>query len=33
LAKPFRMAELHRRIDETIGRNEPDDRHSAGKHS
>jgi DNA-binding response OmpR family regulator len=33
LPKPFKIAELHRRIDELIGRNEPDERHPGGKHS
>jgi DNA-binding response OmpR family regulator len=33
MPKPFKISELHRRIDELIGRNEPSERHQGGKHS
>src|SRR5690348_10813795 len=33
LGKPFRIAELEQQIDKLIGRNEPADRHPAGRHA
>jgi DNA-binding NtrC family response regulator len=33
LGKPFRIAELEQHIDKLIGRNEPEDRHPAGRHA